>query len=158
MLTVLNPTASLTTPPLETTAPPPPAHKIPPPPPQLKLSATHGKFVMVSAQEHAPAYPALMPPSIALPSFASMDHALNAMTPLTQVPNAQPPPTMIPGTLATLHPVFANSTKKPESPEVASPESSLVPSCSSEPSSALHYTAARKTANLTMPCKRPSSE
>jgi len=143
---------------LETTAPCPPAQSMPKPSLELKSSAMPGKLVIPTELVLAPMYHALPPPDALLTFATLMESALNAMMLLIQETNAQQLTTKTPGTHAPVKPESAPSTKKPASQEVLSPESSSVPSCSSVPWSVSPSTAAKRTANLTMPCKRPSSE
>lgn len=125
---------------------------------KVKLHAPCGKHATQPTLVSALILPALMM-QVAPLKFAQMDLAPHAMKNQAQEMNALLP--LIPmnhGTHATPPLESAKCKLMKASPEVVSPESSLVPSCSSEPLSVSPSTAARRTANLTMPCKRPSSE
>lgn len=120
--------------------------------------ATCGKNATQPSLVLALQYHALLSETAPL-TFAQKEPAPNAIQLKVQELNALLP--VIPknhGTPATPPLESAICKLMKVSPEVVSPESSLVPSCSSEPLSVSPSTAARRTANLTMPCKRPSSE
>lgn len=124
---------------------------------KVKLLVMHGKTVMPPILVFALTEP--VPHGITVPPMSAlMPFALNAMKSLPQEKNAPLLQTKTPTTHAKSLPESASKVKKPESQEVALPESLSVPSCSSVPLLDSHSTAARRTVNLTMPCKRLSSE
>jgi hypothetical protein len=152
------------------TAPSPPttALKSPEPPVTTALlllapapDATPSRLATPTTLVLASPLPALLR-ILAPPRFARScpqqppESALNATLPLAQEMNAPLPKTMIQLTFAP--PVFAVLSKTLEFQEEVSQESSSDLLYSSEQLLDSPYTAARRTTNLTMLCKKPSNE